>query len=293
VTATDRLELQVRTTPAVAERITAYYDETQILYSSLWSGRGVHCGFWDDGTRRLQDAIRNHDAFVAGCLGLSPRSRVLDAGCGVGGTSLHLAREYGHDVLGITLSTEQLQRARRYARRCREPRPSYEIADYLDTGLPSASFDGVVAIESCCYAEPKAGFLREAHRLLRPGGRLVVSDGFLGRPLRDEEKADYCRLIEGFALTSLEPLAAFVESARLVGFESIELHDKQAEIMPSSRIMERRAWVGLVLSALPCTVGLLPRSWLRHALCGVSQRRLLVSGAIRYFVLAAQKPNRG
>jgi SAM-dependent methyltransferase len=62
-------------------------------------------------------------------------------------------------------------------------RVAHVEADYTRTGLPAAQADGAWAVESACYAEgtAKADFVREAARLLKPGARLVVVDGFLLR----------------------------------------------------------------------------------------------------------------
>jgi SAM-dependent methyltransferase len=110
-------------TPESAKRTVArYYDEMQFLYSSLWSSSGVHYGFWEPGTRSRAQAIRNMDRLVACELALPLGSRVLDAGCGVGGTSMLLAEEHGLDVVGITISDDQLERARRAAPRLRRAR---------------------------------------------------------------------------------------------------------------------------------------------------------------------------
>src|SRR5262249_32314958 len=154
----------------VRRRVAAYYDTTQVLYSHLWSPNGVHYGLWENGTRGHTEAIRNLDRFVAARLDLAPGSRVLDAGCGVGGTSLYPAERRGIDVTGITLSRDQLRRAER-ARRASPARAlaRFEIGDYLATDFADGTFDGVIAIESSCYAEPKRAFLAEAFRVLKPG----------------------------------------------------------------------------------------------------------------------------
>ncbi|MBK9014685.1 MAG: methyltransferase domain-containing protein [Saprospiraceae bacterium] len=57
-------------------------------------------------------------------------------------------------------------------------------ADYLDTPIPSASADAAYALESCCHSlgEDKGLFLEELHRMLKPGGRFVIVDGFTKRP---------------------------------------------------------------------------------------------------------------
>jgi tocopherol O-methyltransferase len=275
----------------VRQRIVRYYDGMQIFYSTLWSRHGVHYGFWDSDTRSRPQAIRNMDRVAARELDLPPRSRVLDAGCGVGGTSLFLAEECGHRVTGITLSPEQLRRAQHLsAQSPAAVRPTFLISDYLRTQFSAESFDGVVGIESVCYAEPKRDFLREAFRLLRPGGRLVVMDGFANKnEFRGREHVDYRRFVEGWALRSVAHVEAFETDLRAVGFENIRYTDRTASVMPSAYIMEAIAYVGFVTIGWLCKLEILPRLWLDHGLACMSQRRLFRHRTFVYGVFTASK----
>lgn len=283
--------LSVRTDPAFARRIARYYDRTQVLYVRLWSRHGTHYGFWEGDTRSHREAIRNLDRFVAKRIALPPGSRILDAGCGVGGTALHLAERCAHVVVGITLSREQGRRARRLvSRSTAAPRIRLCRSDFLASAFPDGSFDGVVAIESSCYAEPKQAFAREAHRLLRPGGRLVVSDGFLARPLRDDERAAYEGFLAGFALQGLATLDGFRADLAAAGFTDIRCEDRQEAILPSARRILWLSRVGVAVCWLPSRIGLFPREWLAHGGSGLNQYRLFRDGALRYAVFSATRP---
>jgi len=107
----------------------------------------------------------------------------------VGGAAVFLARSFGCRVHGITLSARQVETCRRNAARYGvDHLTHFDRRDYLATGIADESFDVVWAVESVCYAFDKADFLREAIRLLRPGGRLVLADAI---SLADEEAPDY------------------------------------------------------------------------------------------------------
>lgn len=103
-------------------------------------------------------------------------SRVLDAGCGTGNVALALGRE-GCEVMGLDLSSAMLARAERKRRKAAVKSASFILAD-LEAPLPfcDASFDCVVAIHSLYAVRTPGAALGELSRVLKPSGRLVVSD---------------------------------------------------------------------------------------------------------------------
>jgi tocopherol O-methyltransferase len=279
------------TAPERRSLIERYYDETQVLYSRVWSPTGVHYGFWEPGVRTRQEAIVAMDRFVGCELGLAMGSSVLDAGCGVGGTSVFLAEQLQHRVTGITLSRDQLRRANARAARCHAPHlPSFAVRDYLRTDFKPDSFDGVVAIESACHSEVKLDFLREAYRVLKPGGRIVVCDGFLSGEPSARDSRDYREFVAGLAIPNLSRLDAFLSEMAEAGFSGIRVVDKQSEILRSARSIWRLSWIGYLVCLVPCRFGWFPDSWLAHGVAGIRQRRLFEQGVFVYRVVSATKP---
>lgn len=274
-----------------AVRIRDYYDSTQRLYSRIWSPTALHYGLWFPGTRSRQEMVRNTDRRIARELGLRQGSRILDAGCGIGGTSLYLAEELHHEVLGITLSPVQLQRARQRAATGRAPiPPRFELRDFANTGLADGSFDGVFAIESVCHARDKSAFVAEAFRLLRPGGRLVVADGFLSGSPSGEDLRAYRVFVDGLAIEDLERIDRFRGFLGQRGFEELREFDMQPQILPAARSIERLSRIGVAICRFPCRLGLFPQAWLLHGHAGVAQRRIFENGTLVYRILSATKP---
>ncbi len=132
------------------------------------------CGIFSKGARTLEDAQRTKLELVASKLGLEPGMRVLDVGCGWGSFAIHAAREYGVDVLGITLSELQAQRGReRVAEAGLSEKIEIRVQDYRE--LPPGSFDAISSIgmsEHVGDAQIDV-YARSLFGLLRPGGTLL------------------------------------------------------------------------------------------------------------------------
>src|SRR5690554_5576689 len=97
------------------EEIVQYYDECETDYRLFWDldrSLAMHAGYWDATTRTLHEALERENAVLAQMAKISPGERVLDAGCGVGGSAIYLADKYKCRVTGITLSEQQVSKAK-------------------------------------------------------------------------------------------------------------------------------------------------------------------------------------
>lgn len=163
-------------TASVAEAYDRWTDDQ--LLERLW-GDHVHLGHYGDPPRR-RDFRQAKVDFVhelvrwSGLDQLPPGSRVLDVGCGIGGSARILARDYGFEVLGISISPGQIERARQLTPAglpCR-----FAVMDALALELADASFDAVWTVEAGPHMPDKQRFADELLRVLKPGGLLAVAD---------------------------------------------------------------------------------------------------------------------
>lgn len=230
---------RVRTRPDLA-RIRAYYDETWLDYRMLWlnpANRAIHFGYWDATTRTHAESLTRMNQVMAARLNLRAGLHVLDAGCGVGGTAMWLAEQFQVRVTGITPVASQVFRAQSYARaRNLDHLVTFAEQDYLHTEFPDGTFDIIWAQESVCHAPDKQEFLEAAHRLLKPGGQLVVAEYLrLGRPYVDRDEALLHSWLDGWAIPDLESGTEFINWSRAVGFQDVHLADITAQVRPSLR----------------------------------------------------------
>ncbi|MFE2848112.1 class I SAM-dependent methyltransferase [Streptomyces scopuliridis] len=111
-------------------------------------------------------------------LRLRPGQRLVDLGCGTGGAGLWLARALSAHLVGIDISPTAITlAARRSPAFVPSGQATFRVATMGATGLPDAQADGIVCIDALGFAPDRMGTLREMRRVLRPGGRAVLTSG--------------------------------------------------------------------------------------------------------------------
>jgi len=174
-----RLELLLRGRLHSAERDAAavryHYDVGNDFFALfLDESMTYSCAIFSRGAQSLAEAQRTKLELVAGKLDLQPGMRVLDVGCGWGSFAMHAAREHGVEVVGITLSEHQAERAReRVAAAGLDERIEIRLQDYRE--LPAGSFDAISSIGMSEHVGENQidEYARTLFSLLRPGGKLL------------------------------------------------------------------------------------------------------------------------
>jgi len=215
--------------------VRGYYDATtERSFLSGWSGEGMglHFGLDGDGEGTHARSLERTNEAVVDALALTADDRCLDAGCGVGGTAIHVARRVGARVLGVTLSERQAELARGFAGEAGVgDRAAFVVADYGATGLAAGTFDAVWLLESFCHAESPGAVLRHLSGLLRPGGRLVCVDMLRGEGGDSDNLRDLC---EGWVLPSLRSLAELEALATRAGLDAVRAVDLTPRVRRSA-----------------------------------------------------------
>ena len=184
------------------------------------------CAYFTDPANGLEQAQADKKAHIAAKLYLKPGQKVLDIGCGWGGTALYLHREFDVDVLGVTLSEEQLKLAReRAAAAGVADRVRFELMDYRRL---SGSFDRIVSIGMFEHvgAAHYDEFFAQARRLLAPDGVMLLHTiGRFDTPSAGDPFADKY-IFPGYHLPNLSQIVSASERWRLIAadVETLRLH---------------------------------------------------------------------
>lgn len=186
---TDAASSQSETIRRVVDETQQYYDgPADEIYRRLWQDN-VHMGTWTGPDDTLQTAMDRTNHIMAEQAGLRSGVDVLDVGCGYGATAIFLAREYGCSVVGQNISERELELAgERAAEAGLADRVRFEYGDFHAIPSPDACVDVIWSQEAFLHGADKLQVLRECHRVLRPGGRLVISDLLVSQDVTGEDR---------------------------------------------------------------------------------------------------------
>nr|AAS47557.1 putative methyltransferase [symbiont bacterium of Paederus fuscipes] len=208
----------------LASHINQHYDHTffsEGLTSLLVDGSDYrNIGYWDETTttqheasERLQDALLDFIPEKSG--------RILDAACGMGASTRHLLEYYPADnIWAINISEKQIEATRRNVPGCHA-----QVMNAVDLSFEEGFFDNILCIEAAFHFETRQKFLEEARRILRPGGRLVLSDVLFSSSERLEQYP-----IFPSAINHLNDTEEYRRLLKDTGFSQVEIEDVSDEV---------------------------------------------------------------
>lgn len=223
--------------------------------------------------------------------GVSHARRILDAGCGVGGSSRFLARllEAEH-VLGCTLSSVQAERGEQYNQQAGLSEiVRTEARDMMSIRREDSPFDLVWSMESAEHIEEKAQMLQLFYDLLAPGGRLLLATWCHREtppPLTEKDNRTLDRIRQLYHLPPLVALPELQLYAEQAGFTGVKTDDWSEQVAPFwqaviQSALKLKSLRGLLQAGLPTIRGAIA---MRHMTRGFKM------GTIRFGVLQAEKP---
>jgi len=226
-----------------SDSVATSYDEwTQDGILEFYWGEHIHLGHYGSPPRQKDFRQAKFD-FVhemvkwGGLDKYAPGTTVLDVGCGIGGSSRVLAKDYGFDVTGVTISPGQVARATQLT-----PvgvSAKFLVDDAMALSFPDESFDVVWSLEAGPHMPDKGVFAKELLRVLKPGGLLIVGDwnqrDDRRKPLNWWEKPVMTQLLDQWShpkFSSIEGFSELLEETGLVSGQ-VSTADWSKETLPS------------------------------------------------------------
>jgi len=174
-------------------KIIEHYDLVSPYYRLLW-GEHIHHGYWVRGDESKETAQIQLIEHLAQLANIKAGSRVLDIGCGFGGSSVYLAKKYGASVTGITISPVQVQMAKEAAAKTKVD-ASFLLMDAEEMQF-AQPFDVLWSVESISHYQNPRQFFASAVKFLKPGGCFALTDWFQKEDLSAAEKKKFIEPIE-------------------------------------------------------------------------------------------------
>jgi len=235
---------QINSPRSARGNIHRHYDFSERLYRAfLDPDLQYSCAYFRTPNATLQEAQEAKKKHIAAKLSLQPGQKVLDIGCGWGGLALHLARAADVEVLGVTLSTEQLRVARQRALDCGlDKRVRFELIDYRAV---RGAFDRIVSVGMFEHVgKPQYGeFFAAIGRLLERNGVALVHA--IGRMRGPGVTSAWIRrhIFPGGYIPALSEVAPVIERAGLwlTDLEVLRLHYAQTLRLWRERFLRNRA----------------------------------------------------
>ena len=277
--------------------IREFYDASSGLWESIW-GEHMHHGYYGKNgnykldRRQAQIDLIEELLFWSDCTEDNPPQNIIDVGCGIGGSTLHLAQKFGSSATGITLSPVQASRAKERAREAGlDSRVNFEVANALDMPFEDNTFDLVWSLESGEHMPDKAKFLSECYRVLKPGGKMIFAtwchretDSVAG-DLTPSEVAHLKEIYRVYCLPYVISLSEYRQIVTECGFKDMKSDDWSIAVEPF--------WDVVIDSAIApqAIMGLFKAGWqtIQGALSLSLMSRGYARGLVRFGLICATK----
>ncbi|MDQ6756759.1 MAG: methyltransferase domain-containing protein [Bacteroidota bacterium] len=242
------------------EAIKKYYSDTQFEYKLVWNWRSkhtpaLHFGYYDENATNHHRSVIRANEVLAEMGNIKQGARIIDAGCGLGHSTLWLAEHFNARVTGITIVPKQVETMKKIIEKNEIKNVDFLEASYFNMPFENNSADIVWAIESVCHAKDKLQFYKEAYRVLKPGGKLLIGENLrTARPLENKKEELLKEIFNSWAIPDLDTLEEHAAHAKNAGFSTFKSNDVTANMMVSYRnlkeICRRWAWLNKLLHSI-------------------------------------------
>jgi tocopherol O-methyltransferase len=277
------------------QAITTYYSDTQFEYKLIWNWKlkstpALHFGYYDEKASNHQQAIVRANEVLAEFAGIKRGARIVDAGCGLGQSSEWLAKTLGAIVTGITIVPKQVESINKRLQKHPVANVDFQVADYLQMPFDDGSIDVVWAFESVCHAASKVDFYKEAFRVLKAGGKVVMAEYIRNeRPMDERKEALLKAVFDPWAIPDLDTIDEHRQHAVEASFESFKNRDITPHVIKSYRNLRETCKRYSGLSKLLYKTGIISSVRHNNMLSSLQQADALEQQVFSYHHVVAEK----
>ena len=278
----------------LVNRVDQYYIDTAWDYKHLWIGKAlaVHFGYYDDRAISHNTALLNMNEVLAKKANIQNNEKVIDAGCGIGGSSIWLAKTKNCEVVGLNIVDWQIKEAFLNASHAGVSDKVHFIkADYAHVPLCDHTFNVFWALESLVHAQRKEDVIREAHRLLNDDGRIVIAEYMLREnpTLNHEEYKFLNPWLKGWSMPDLLTSSNYEEYLRSAGFTNIQKFDIGRNVCHSLQRLKWLCRLALPGAMMMESLGLFTKGRVANIKGSLRQISTFKKGYWSYYIIVATK----
>ncbi|HSY49520.1 MAG TPA: methyltransferase domain-containing protein [Thermoanaerobaculia bacterium] len=276
-------------------RVQAYYAHTMDDYSEFWSGpadSALHLGHLDADIQGHSASLVRTNEYLAAQVTLAPGCDVLDAGCGIGGSSVWLTQTYGCRVTALNIVMEHLLQAKLDVRRLGLTSSVHPVCvDFHQIAMRDESFDVVWALESGVHSCSRLVMYGEFSRVLRGYGHLVLADIMIAERAQMNRSGALAldALTSGWALSSLTTESRMLTQLRAAGFKPIDVHDTSSLVAPSVARLGDLARTAALRTDEEVASGAWTQIRVGNIRACIALDELFREGTLRYVIMSAKK----
>ncbi len=277
------------------EAVNKYYSDTQFEYKLIWNWMSkatpaLHFGYYDHKAANHQQAIVRANEVLAEFGSIQQGARIVDAGCGLGQSSEWLAQQLNAVVTGISIVPKQVNAINKRLQQKPVANVNFTVADYLNMPFEDGTIDIVWAFESVCHAADKKLFYKEANRVLKPGGKVVMAEYIrTGRPMKVQQENLLQEIFKAWAIPDLDTIEEHHLHVMQAGFSSFKHRDITANVIKSYRNLRETCRRYSSFSKVLHQTGIISSVRHNNMLSSLKQADAIEQGVFTYHHIVAEK----